>query len=157
MSRRGALASAWLVALVLAACSATNKPGTSGPPPTEPAAAGGAGGSDAMSPKAEAEPPAHADPGEELEVLHALVDTAWAELEELDDEREKAAATEPNAAASSRCDRIRGLADEICTLSDRMCTLATEHPGQPRYAEACTRSGETCRRARQAAERCPAV
>ena len=144
------------MALVLAACS-SKQPGVTGPPTTESRGdGGGAGGSDGAAEKTAAGPATHASPAEELEALHARVDTAWAELEVLDDERVKAAAPEPGAAAA-RCDRIRGLADEICTLSERMCTLATEHADQPRYAQACTRSQETCRSARQAAERCPAV
>jgi hypothetical protein len=159
MSRRGALASAWLVALTLAACATSQKPDASPGPPSEHGGGGGAAGFDGQAPSAEeAGAPAYAQPGDELEALQALVDTEWAELEELDHAREKAAAVtaEPRVAAA-RCDRIRRLADEICTLSDRMCTLATEHPEQARYANACTRSGETCRRARTAAERCPAA
>jgi hypothetical protein len=153
--RRGALASAWVVALMLAACSSTNKPGLNEAPP--PSGGGGAEGERGGASKfEEAEPATYADPGEELDALHARVDAAWGELEVLDDAREKAATASPDVAAS-RCDRIRGLADEICTLSDRMCTLASEHPGQARYVDACTRSGETCRLARQAAERCPAA
>lgn len=156
MSHRGAPASAWLVALVLAACSSKQPGGSHGLPTTEPRGDGGAGGAGGAAEKTQGEPATHASPADEVEALHARVDAAWAELEVLDDERQKAAATEPDAGAT-RCDRIRGLADEICTLSERMCTLATEHADQPRYAQACTRSQETCRSARQAAERCPAA
>jgi hypothetical protein len=152
--RRGALAGAWVVVLVLGACSAKSS-GKASAQPGAPDRRGVDGGHEAENaPAAEEGVPAEA--GEELPALDARIGDAWHELRELDDAQRKAAATDPGAAAA-RCERIRGLADEICTLSDRMCTLATEHPGEHRYATACARSQETCGSARKAVERCPAV
>lgn len=155
MSRgRGALAVGWALVLVLGACSSKVPADATSPPPgmddRERGVGGGAAGP-SEEPAAEA---AFAD--EDPQALDARLDEAWRELRELDEEREKAAVVDSSAAAA-RCDRIRGLADEICTLSDRMCTLATEHPDERRYAVACARSQDTCRDARKAVERCPAV
>ena len=153
MSRgRGVLAGGgWVAVLVLGACSSNAPSGaTAAPPGAE------GGGREERAYELEKTGAEAASPDEELPALDARVDEAWRELRELDQQREKAGVIDSSAAAA-RCDRIRGLADEICTLSDRMCTLATEHPGERRYAVACARSQDTCRSARQAVDRCPAV
>lgn len=150
---------ACVLALGLGACSAKSAGKDSASPPATAPAAGGDAGWPGAEP-AQEEKTAPADGADDVEAMDARVDAAWLELRDLDDARQKeaatAGATHPSA-ATERCERIRGLASEICTLSDRMCTLATEHPGQARYAEACARSGQTCARAREAAEQCPAA
>jgi hypothetical protein len=149
-ARDAARAGVGTLALCLCACAATSGKATApAAPVTMPAPTGDArdeqGG--AASSKEEAAP-------DDLDDLDGRVDHAWQELRALDEARQPVATTPGEV--TTRCERIRGLADEICTLSDRMCTLATEHPGQPRYTQACTRAGETCRQARQAAARCSA-
>lgn len=157
--RRAPRLGACMLALGLGACSAKSASKDSAAPPAMEPAAGG----DAAWPGAEPAEEDKAAPalaGDDVEAMHARVDAAWAELQGLDDARTKEAATAGTPApgvATERCERIRGLASEICTLRDRMCTLATDHPGQARYADACARSGRTCARAQEAAERCPAA
>ena len=53
-----------------------------------------------------------------------------------------------------RCQRICGLAEATCDLHDRICSLADAHDGEPRYAAACERADDDCRRASEACRAC---
>lgn len=152
-ARDAARAGAWALALSLCACSAKGPQKATALPATEP---GGGGDADVSQDAAAKHEETHETARDDLEALDGRVDQAWQELQALDEARVQASATAPSEAAA-RCERIRSLAHEICTLRDRMCTLAAEHPGQSRYVNACTRAGETCQQARQAADRCPTL
>jgi hypothetical protein len=48
--------------------------------------------------------------------------------------------------------RICAIATSVCEIRSRICTLATEHEDEPRYAAACKRATNDCKRATEACD-----
>jgi hypothetical protein len=56
--------------------------------------------------------------------------------------------------ASTRCERLCGLAEATCELETQICELAASHPGESRYQQACLRAEQQCIAASEACQRC---
>lgn len=56
--------------------------------------------------------------------------------------------------ATTRCERVCGLAEATCELETQICELAARHPDEPRYAQACARAEQQCLAASEACQRC---
>lgn len=56
--------------------------------------------------------------------------------------------------ASTRCERVCGLAEATCELETQICELAARHPEEPRYQQACLRAEQQCIAASEACQRC---
>lgn len=118
--------------------------------------------SDAAAPAAA--PPASEAPGEidaltrELDEYEAQLRARGLALDTDDDaapvQDEGGDAMQAGPRDADRCSRVCELATAICDLQARVCDLATDHPGEARYSDVCTRAEGDCAVATQACEEC---